>query len=308
MTRTRIRRDKDAGVNRTLTVATTRSELRAAQQQQPGDVGLVMTMGALHAGHAALIRAARSANETVVVTIFVNPMQFGPGEDFASYPRRLDDDLAVCAGEGVDVVFVPPPAEVYRGDQRITIAPGPLADELEGAARPGHFAGVLTVVHKLLHIVPDVDRAYLGEKDYQQLTLIRQLVHDLDLEPQVIGVPTVREADGLALSSRNSYLSPEDRAGAAALSGALFAGAAAAAAGATPADVVAMARARLDAAPGLTLDYLELRSTTLTAPPPHGPARLLAAVTVGGTRLLDNVAVDLLDNVAVDLRPSTPEP
>ena len=273
-----------------LTVATTRDELRAAQQRRSPDAGLLMTMGALHAGHAALIRAARAQHETVVVSIFVNPLQFGPREDFARYPRPLDADLAVCASEGVDVVFVPEAVEVYRGAQQVTVAPGPLADELEGAQRPGHFAGVLTVVHKLLHIVGGVTCAYFGEKDYQQLVLVRRMAHDLDLDPLIAGRPTVREPDGLALSSRNRYLSTQDRARAAALPKALFAGAAAAATGAAPGAVEGTAREILDAADGLEVDYLQVRSADLT-PLAAGPARLLAAVRVGGTRLIDNIAL-----------------
>lgn len=279
-------------MTRTLTVATTRAELRTAQSR-PRRVGLVMTMGALHAGHASLIRAAREQSGTVIVTIFVNPLQFGPAEDFTRYPRTLDSDLAVCAREGADVVFAPPGAEIYRGVGEVTVHPGPLGEELEGASRPGHFAGVLTVVHKLLHIVNGVERAYLGEKDYQQLVLIRRMVRDLDLPTEVVGLPIVREPDGLALSSRNRYLDPAERASAAALPAALRAAAAAATAGADAADILAAAHAILDAAAEIAVDYLELRSPDLAPAPATGPARLLAAVKVGPVRLIDNLAIEL---------------
>ncbi|MGH3657254.1 MAG: pantoate--beta-alanine ligase, partial [Micromonosporaceae bacterium] len=177
-----------------------------------------MTMGALHAGHTALLDAARLGADHVICTIFVNPLQFGPNEDLATYPRTFDADLAVCADRGVDVVFAPTPDVVYRGGEpAVRVAPGPLGEVLEGASRPGFFGGVLTVVLKLLHLTrPDV--AYFGEKDYQQLTLVRQMVADLDVLTEIVGVPTVREPDGLALSSRNRYLSAEERVTALALS------------------------------------------------------------------------------------------
>ncbi len=279
-------------MTRTLTVATTRDELAAAQRR-PGEVGLVMTMGALHAGHVALIRAARAQTATVIATIFVNPLQFGPAEDFSRYPRTLDADLAVCVAEGVDIVFAPPATQVYRGPQQVTVHPGPIGEELEGASRPGHFAGVLTVVHKFLHIVDDADRAYFGEKDYQQLTLIRQMVRDLDLQPVIVGVPVVREPDGLAQSSRNRFLDGTQRSAAAALPDALFAGAAAAAHGADAGAVLAAARTVLQASRDVALDYLELRSPRLGPAPASGPARLLAAARVGPVRLIDNVPIEL---------------
>jgi len=281
-------------MTRTLTVATTRDELLAAQRRRgsagSGGVGLVMTMGALHAGHASLIRAAREQSDTVVVTIFVNPMQFSPAEDLTRYPRTLDADLAVCATEGADIVFAPSAEEVYRGPREVTVHPGPLGDELEGASRPGHFAGVLTVVHKLLHIVSDVERAYFGEKDYQQLILVGRMVRDLDLTPEIVGRPIVREPDGLALSSRNRYLNPEERASATALSRALFAGAAA---GGDSSRVLAAAHAVFEATSGVAVDYLELRSPDLGPAPTTGPARLLVAAKVGPVRLIDNVAIEL---------------
>ena len=174
-------------------------------------VMLVPTMGALHDGHLALVRAAkRVPGSVVVVSIFVNPLQFGAGEDLDAYPRTLDDDLTLLRGEGVEIVFAPTAAAMYPDGLRTTVQPGPLAAELEGAARPTHFAGVLTVVLKLLQIVRP-DRIFFGEKDYQQLALIRQMVADLNVGVDVIGVPTVREADGLAMSSRNRYLDPVQR-------------------------------------------------------------------------------------------------
>ncbi len=280
-----------------LTIATSRGELREAQRRraeaQPGVVGLVLTMGALHAGHAALIRAAREQCDTVVVTIFVNPLQFGPAEDFSRYPRTLDADLQVCAAQRADIVFAPPVAEVYRGAGHISVDPGPLGAELEGASRPGHFAGVLTVVHKFLHIVEAAERVYFGEKDYQQLILIQAMARDLDLPAQILGCPTVREPDRLALSSRNRFLGPEERADAAALPEALFTGAATAATGTDAGAVLAAAQAVFDAQPGVAVDYLALRSPSLGPAPARGAARLLAAARVGPVRLIDNVALRL---------------
>ncbi|EUA02297.1 pantoate--beta-alanine ligase [Mycobacterium kansasii 732] len=192
-------------------------------------VMLVPTMGALHEGHLALVRAAkRTPGSVVVVSIFVNPLQFGAGEDLDAYPRTLEEDVAQLRAEGVEIVFAPTAAAMYPDGLRTTVQPGPLGADLEGSARPGHFAGVLTVVLKLLNIVRP-DRAYFGEKDYQQLVFIRQLVADLNVDVQVVGVPTVREADGLAMSSRNRYLDPAQREAAVALSAALTAGAHAAA-------------------------------------------------------------------------------
>lgn len=276
-----------------LAVVATRAELAAAQHAG-GGVGLVMTMGALHEGHSVLIRAARAHHRTVVVTVFVNPPQFAPEEDFARYPRSLDADVERAAAAGADIVFAPASSEVYRWPAEVTLDPGRLGNELEGRVRPGHFAGVLTVVHKFLHIVSDVECAYFGEKDYQQLVLIRRMARDLDLRPHIAGLPTVREPDGLASSSRNGYLAPAERSAAVALPDALFAGAAAAAAGARPAEVLAAAAAVLDAAPALSVDYLQLRSPDLVGPPAGaGPARLLAAARIGRIRLIDNVSVEL---------------
>lgn len=252
---------------------------------------LVPTMGALHDGHLALARAARKVPGSVVVaSIFVNPLQFGPTEDLDAYPRTLGTDLELLRAEGVDIAFTPTAAAMYPAGQRTTVQPGPLGAQLEGDARPTHFAGMLTVVLKLLQIVGP-DRAFFGEKDYQQLVLVRQMVDDLNVDVRIVGVPIVREHDGLAMSSRNRYLDPVERERAVALSAALLAGCHAGSAGPTAA--VAAARAVLDETPGIDVAYLEVRDPWLGPPPPHGTGRLLVAARVGATRLLDNVAVEL---------------
>lgn len=254
-------------------------------------VMLVPTMGALHDGHLALVRAAkRVPGSVVVVSIFVNPLQFGAGEDLDAYPRTLDDDLALLRSEGVEIAFTPTAAAMYPNGLRTTVQPGPLAAELEGGPRPTHFAGVLTVVCKLLQIVRP-DRIFFGEKDYQQLVMIRQMVADLNIDVQVVGVPTVREADGLAMSSRNRYLDATQRELAVTLSAALTAGAHAAHLGGAAA--LRAARAVLDAVPELTVDYLELRDAGLGPAPAHGSARLLVAARLGNTRLLDNIEMQI---------------
>ena len=267
------------------------AEVTRALRHTGRRVMLVPTMGALHEGHAALGRAAKKVpGAVVVVSIFVNPLQFGAGEDLSSYPRTLDADLEILGGEGVEVVFTPTPAVMYPDGTRTTVHPGPLGSELEGVSRPGHFAGMLTVVLKLLQIVRP-DRAFFGEKDYQQLVLVRQMVDDLNVDVRIVGVPTVREADGLAMSSRNRYLSPEEREQAGALSAALLAGVYAASGGA--ASVLDAARAVLDEVPAIEVDYLELRDTWLRPAPLSGAALLLVAGRLGRTRLLDNIGVEL---------------
>jgi pantoate--beta-alanine ligase len=271
---------------RRATVARTRDELKKTDLAALR--GVVMTMGALHEGHAELLRTARRECASVVATLFVNPLQFGRNEDLDRYPRTFAADLEVCSREGVDLLFAPPEEEMYPGGRpETTVTPGRLGRELEGASRPGHFAGVLTVVLKLLHLTRP-HRAYFGEKDYQQLTLIRRMVRDLDLDVQIVAVPTVREPDGLALSSRNRYLTAGEREKALALPHALRAGAAAGPDG---------AQAVLDAATaeltGLDVDYLELRDPDLGPAPSSGPARLLVAARIGTTRLIDNVPVNL---------------
>ena len=264
---------------------------------------LVPTMGALHDGHLTLIRAARRVpGAVVVVSIFVNPLQFGAGEDLDAYPRTLDDDLDALRAEGVEIAFTPTADDMYPHGTRTTVVPGQLGAELEGASRPTHFAGVLTVVLKLFNTVRP-DRAYFGEKDYQQLTLIRQMVADLDLGVEVQGVPIVREADGLAMSSRNRYLDPVQREQAGALSAALLAGMYSAAQGASAA--LDAARAVLDEVPALEVDYLELRDPGLGPAPAEGPARLLVAARLGNTRLIDNIAVDVGASAGIDGHPRT---
>jgi pantoate--beta-alanine ligase len=274
-------------------LAAGRAETLGARAESRPQVALVPTMGALHAGHGALLARARrevGPDAPVVVSVFVNPLQFAPGEDLDRYPRTLDADLEICAEHGVDVVFAPSVDEVYPGgDPQVTVSPGPLAEVLEGASRPTHFAGVLTVVAKLFGLVrPDV--AVFGEKDYQQLALIRRMVADLCMGLEVVGGETAREPDGLALSSRNRYLGVEDRANALALARALFA--ARSATGDARA-ALAAARAELEDAPGIAVDYLELTAPDLGPAPASGPARLLVAARVGSTRLIDNVALEL---------------
>lgn len=276
-------------------VASSRDQLAdalALTRARGGRVVLVPTMGALHAGHAELVATARRAvtsDDAVVVSVFVNPMQFGPGEDLDRYPRTFDADLAVCAQNGADLVFAPSVEQVYPGgDPQVSVEPGPLGGVLEGATRPGHFRGVLTVVAKLLGLArPDV--VVLGQKDYQQLVLVRRMVDDLCLSVDVLGAETVREPSGLATSSRNGYLDDEGRRSAAALSSALRAGAAAGPAGEEA--VLAAAHVVLASEPGVELDYLALTAPDLGRAPEDGEARLLVAARVGSTRLIDNTAV-----------------
>jgi pantoate--beta-alanine ligase len=275
-----------------VVVARTRDELVRARAAMPGRVAVVMTMGALHEGHAALIRAARQAADSVLVTVFVNPLQFAPGEDLDRYPRTFDEDLQICEREGADVVFAPTEDVVYPQPALVRISAGPLGDVLEGAVRPGHFEGVLTVVCKLLQLtIPDV--AVFGEKDAQQLALIKLMVRDLDLGVAILGVPTVREPDGLALSSRNRYLSADERLTALALSAALRAGVESAPDG--PDAVLAAARGFLALVDGVDVDYVacvsEPEFAELAGSSYSGPARLLVAARVGATRLIDNVGV-----------------
>ncbi|GIM97577.1 pantoate--beta-alanine ligase [Paractinoplanes toevensis] len=268
----------------------TRAELAAAVAAAPGEVAVVMTMGALHEGHRTLIRTARERSAFVLVTIFVNPLQFGPNEDFAKYPRTLEADVEACRAEGVAVVFAPSREEIYPGGApQITMNAGSIGELLEGASRPGHFAGMLTVVEKLL-LLTRADVAFFGEKDFQQLALIRRMVHDLELGVEIVGVPTVREPDGLAMSSRNRFLSPDERRAALALSRALRLGAEQTDAEA----VLATATKLLAEEPSVRVDYLALTDLHLGPAPAEGPGRLLVAAKVGTTRLIDNVAVHLV--------------
>ncbi|QNA74620.1 pantoate--beta-alanine ligase [Streptomyces sp. So13.3] len=275
----------------------TAAELRAAARDGRTRA-VVMTMGALHEGHATLVRTVREhvgADGEVVVTVFVNPLQFGPGEDLDRYPRTLDADVKIAAEAGADIVFAPAADEVYPGGApQVRITAGPMGERYEGASRPGHFDGMLTVVAKLLHLTaPAV--AFFGQKDAQQLALIRRMATDLNFPAEIVGVPTVRESDGLALSSRNRYLSDADRPAALALSRALFAGRDAVQAG--PDAVRAAARTVLEQTGdgGPAVDYLALvdPSDFTEAPPGHtGPAILAVAAKVGTTRLIDNIPLE----------------
>ena len=254
------------------------------------DVALVPTMGALHDGHRALLRAARGAAATVVMSLFVNPAQFGPGEDFARYPRDEEADLAVAAAEGADVVFAPGAEIVYPEGFATSVDPGPLGGELEGRSRPGHFRGVATVVTRLFGLVRP-QRAFFGEKDYQQLVIVRGVARDLALGVEVVGVPTVRDADGLALSSRNRFLSPAERERATTLN----AGAAGGRAPATP-PASAMPRCswtpRAPGSPWIPTTSSCAGATTSAPYDPDRPAILLVAARLGTTRLIDNLSLE----------------
>ncbi|OFT87768.1 MULTISPECIES: pantoate--beta-alanine ligase [Corynebacterium] len=279
------------GQARVFTEVSQISQLTRAMRKAGRPVALVPTMGALHEGHLSLVKAAQTIpGVTVIVSIFVNPLQFAEGEDLDSYPRTLDADVEKLKAAGVDAVFAPSPREMYPNGPRTTIHPGEAGRILEGEHRPTHFAGVLTVVNKLFTIT-NCDHAFFGEKDYQQLILIQQMVTDLNMQVQVHGVPIVREADGLALSSRNIYLSETERELALTLSAALTAGSFVADRGAD--EVLATARSIFDAKPDIEIDYLELKGLDLGAAPVEGPARLLVAARVGTTRLIDNVGVPL---------------
>ena len=274
----------------------TRAELEAARAGRVGDVGVMMTLGGMHEGHLALLRAARRKAATVIVTIFVNPLQFGPNEDFNRYPRTLEADLKLCEQAEVDIVFAPSVDEVYPGGEPLVrVVPGPMGEVLEGAHRPGHFSGMLTVVNKLLNLTGP-DYAFFGEKDAQQLALIRRMVTDLNMPVEIVPVPTVREPDGLARSTRNQYLSAEGRASALSLSRALFAGVQQR----TPQQIRAAARAILDEAaraePPVELDYLALvdpADFTEVDDAYRGPAVLAVAAKVGSTRLIDNLPLEI---------------
>ena len=275
----------------------TSAELREATdaaRKEPSEVGFVATMGALHAGHRALLAAARRETGFVVASVFVNPLQFGPAEDLATYPRDREGDLAVLEGEGVDLAFLPDEREVWPQPPEVRLHVGALGDRLEGASRPGHLDGVATVVAKLLHLVGP-SRAYFGQKDAQQLAVVRRMVADLAFPNQVVACPTVREPDGLAVSSRNAYLSPAERTRAAVLYRALAAARAAWSAGERdPAAIEAAATAVLAAAEGVEADYVALVEPAGFGPVERAEAGdvLAAAVRVGRTRLIDNVVLE----------------
>ena len=280
-------------------VARTVSDLRShvARWRRDGcSVGLVPTMGALHAGHLSLVEASLAACDRTVVSIFVNPKQFAPGEDLDTYPRTWDADLAALQTVGADAVFAPLPSEMYPEGHATTVSVSGLTDCLDGVARPGFFDGVATVVAKLF-LQAGADRAFFGEKDYQQLLVVRRMAADLDIPIEVIGRPTVREPDGLALSSRNTYLSADERAVAPRLHIAMQAAARRIALG--EADAVSAcsdAAAALLATGFSPVDYIEVRDAETLAPvtgsgPFDRPARLFAAAHLGNTRLIDNIAV-----------------
>lgn len=261
------------------TVAEVREHLREPRRRGER-IGLVPTMGALHAGHRSLLDAARAPCDVVVMTLFVNPSQFDAADDLARYPRDESADAATAAEAGVDLLFAPAAVELFPPGFDTWVEPGELGEVLEGAARPGHFRGVATVCAKLFSIIGP-DAAYFGEKDAQQVAIVRQVVRDLDLPLEIVAMPTVREPSGLALSSRNRFLSPEERLVALALPRALEAGVAAHRA---RADAVAAARGVLDAEPGLSVDYVEVAE--------FGAPTLVAAIRVGATRLIDNARLD----------------
>ena len=254
-------------------------------------IGLVPTMGALHEGHLALVDAARAGSDAVVMSIFVNPAQFGPNDDLSRYPRDLARDRALAAARGVDVLFAPSVEAMYPEGAEVRVVPGRVSVRWEGEFRPGHFAGVLTIVAKLLHLV-EPERAWFGQKDFQQATLIRQMVHDLDFPLSIAVVPTVREPDGLALSSRNAFLSAADREQALGLSRALGAAAAAFASGERGAAALErVMRGGLAVHPGVEVEYIAVADPRTLEPVARteDDTVILIAARVGSTRLIDNV-------------------
>jgi pantoate--beta-alanine ligase len=272
------------------TSAELRAALEAARAAGAG-VGFVPTMGALHAGHRSLLAAARRETGYVVASVFVNPLQFGPTEDLATYPRDRDGDLAVLEAEGADLAFLPSDREMWPAEPQVRLRVGALGERLEGARRPGHLDGVATVVAKLLHLVGP-SRAYFGQKDAQQLAVIRRMVTDLAFPNEIVACPTVREPDGLAVSSRNAYLSAEERARATVLYRSLEAGRARFAAGERdPAKIELAAGALLSSEPGTELEYVALVEPDGFEPVERAEAGQVLAVAarVGRTRLIDNV-------------------
>jgi pantoate--beta-alanine ligase len=256
-------------------------------------VGFVPTMGYLHEGHLALVDEARRRADLVIMSIFVNPLQFGPNEDLSRYPRDLPRDRALASGRGVDALFVPSLDGMYPAGSEIRVVPGKTADRWEGAARPGHFAGVLTVVAKLFHLI-EPDFAVFGRKDIQQLTLVRQMVRDLDWPVEILDVPTVREPDGLAMSSRNAYLQPEDRRGAAVLNRSLQVAQSAYSNGTThAADIEQRMRAELEKEPRVSVEYIAVAEPETLAPVARVQKGSVVAIAarLGGTRLIDNISL-----------------
>lgn len=284
--------------NGPMRVVRTIAELKQARAdlEGRGTVAVVMTMGALHSGHGELLAQARQRADALIATIFVNPLQFAPHEDLARYPRPVEADLALCEQAGVDLVFMPDEEEMYPGGEALVrVTPGHLGQILEGGPRPTHFEGVLTVVAKLLHLTrPQL--AFFGQKDAQQLALVRRMVADLNFDTEIVAVPIVRDEDGMAKSSRNAYLSAQERTSGLALSRAIRAATSAAEAGERAPAVLAAARRELDAEEGIAVDYLSLAdaSTLREVSAEHsGPAVLLVAARVGSTRLLDNAPLVL---------------
>jgi pantoate--beta-alanine ligase len=281
-------------VDLTRSRAGLREACRVARSEGAG-VGFVPTMGSLHAGHVSLLRRARGECGFVAMSIFVNPLQFGPSEDLASYPRDLDRDLKVAGAEGVDLVFAPRADEMYpAGRPEVTVDPGPLGRRLEGSARPRHFVGVCTVVAKLFGLAGP-SRAYFGEKDAQQIAVIRRMVSDLDLPVEVVACPTVRDPDGLALSSRNSFLSPEERVAAACLYDGLRRAADLHAGGEREAAALAKVVAeRVAMEPAARLEYAAVvdDATFQEVERLEGPGRALVAARLGATRLIDNLRLE----------------
>ena len=274
-----------------MRVMRTVGEMRSALEPIHGTVGLVPTMGFLHAGHMALVERARNENDYVAVSIFVNPAQFGPQEDLSRYPRNMERDLAMLTEAGVDLVFAPDVSEVYPEGFTTYVTVEGISGKLEGAFRPSHFRGVATVVAKLFNIIP-AERAYFGQKDAQQALVLRRMARDLNFPHEIVVVPTVREADGLALSSRNSYLNAEERQSALSLSRALFLAEEMYAGGERKATEIRSAmRALLDATPLVTTDYVtvanpeSLEELDLI----QGGALVAVAARVGSTRLIDNI-------------------
>ena len=276
-----------------MQVLATVAAVRAALSGARGNVGLVPTMGALHEGHLALVRRARAENECVVVSIFVNPAQFGPDEDFASYPRNTERDLELLRVENVDYVFMPAVEEVYPEGFATSVDVGPIAEPLEGKHRPGHFLGVATVVLKLLNIVRPT-RAYFGRKDAQQLAVIRAMVRDLDVPVEIVPVETVREPDGLAMSSRNAYLSPAERKSALVLSNALSLAREMWTRGARDAEAFrGRMRELIESEEAATIEYVSVANagTMQEVDRIEGPTLISLAVRIGRTRLIDNITL-----------------
>ena len=278
-----------------MQVLETISDFRAARASTPGSLGLVPTMGYLHRGHMALVERAAAENDAVAASIFVNPTQFGPDEDFTSYPRDLDRDLRMLEEAGVSLVFTPTPEEMYRPGADTMVDPGPIADLHEGASRPGHFIGVATVVSKLFHIIQP-DRAYFGQKDAQQLVIIRRMARDLDFPLEVVGVPTVREPDGLATSSRNVYLTPDQRQAATVLWKALSRAQGLCNEGVLSCpDIQAEMTRIINTEPLARIDYATIaHPDTLQDLQTVQPGALaLLAVHIGKTRLIDNFPLSI---------------